>query len=57
MMGQIYLAVVLARLVGIQAGQASPGRVARADETGEVERAIRPGPGGSRRQKSEVEDE
>ncbi|MBV8267559.1 MAG: hypothetical protein JO355_16235 [Planctomycetaceae bacterium] len=57
MMGQIYLAVVLARLVGVQAGQAPPGRVARADETGGVERAIRPGPGDSRRQKSEVEDE
>ena len=57
MMGQIFLAVGLARLVGIQAGPAPPGRVARADDTGEVERAIRSGPGGSRRQKSEVEDE
>jgi hypothetical protein len=58
MMGQIYLAVVLARLVGVlQAGQAPPGRVARADETAGVERAIRSGPGGSRFQESEVEDE
>jgi hypothetical protein len=57
MMGHIYLAVVFARLVGVQAGQAPPGRVASADETSGVKRAIRPGPGGSRRQKSEVDDE
>ena len=35
----------------------APGQVARADETGEVERAIRPRPEGSRLQKSEVDDE
>jgi hypothetical protein len=41
MMGQIYLAVVIARLVGIQAGQPANGQDTRTDET--AVRPIEPG--------------